>query len=718
MIQKQKEINGKVISLETGRMAKQADGSVIARVGDTVVMATVVADNSMRVGADFVPLSVDYREKFYSSGRIPGGFIKREGRPSEREVLSARLIDRQIRPLLPKNWYYETQVMVSVLSYDGENQPDILGAVAATSALSISNIPFDGPVSTVRVGRKNGKLIVNPLLEEIEEGDVEMIIAGSKDSINMVEGEANEISEKDFIEVMKLAHKSIIETIELQEEFVAEINPEKREKPEFVENDELEKEILELAESKIDNIIQNDNKTERVELTGQIFVELEEKYGEDYEEISSEVKDIVHDIIKDKVRSRILKDKIRIDGRKPDEIRKITTEVSVLPRTHGSALFTRGETQALVVTTLGTIKDSQLLDNIDGSTDKHYMLQYNFPPFATGETKMRFSVSRREIGHGNLAERSLKYMVPTKEDFPYTIRVVSDVLESNGSSSMASVCGGCLSLMDAGVKMKKMVSGIAMGMVTDGDNFVVLSDILGEEDHYGDMDFKVTGTKDGITAIQMDLKIRGLSFDRMEDALSQARDGRMHILNKMEESLTASREELNEYAPRITSITVPVDKIGDIIGPSGKMIKEIVAKTGVEIDIDQDENAGRVNIFSNDSKAAKEAEDIILSIIEEPEVGKTYEGVVKNILDFGAFVEILPGTDGLVHISELKWERVEKVTDVLKTGDKVKVKLIGMDRGKLKLSIKALLEKPEGFQDRSRDNDRNRDRGNRDRRNR
>jgi len=710
LIKKQKEINGKMISLETGRMAKQADGAVLVQMGDTVVMATVVADNKMREGADFVPLSVDYREKFYAGGKIPGGFIKREGRPSEREVLSARLIDRQIRPLLPKNWYYETQVMVSVLSYDGINQPDILGAIASTTALSISNIPFDGPVSTVRIGRKDGELIVNPIYDEIENGDIEMIIAGSKDSINMVEGEANEISEKDFIEIMKKAHSSIIETIELQEEFVAEVNPEKREKPEVVENDELNKEVLDIVESKINELIQNDNKVERGELTQKIFVELEEKYGDEYDEKKNEIKNIVSNIIKEKVRTRILKEKIRIDGRKPNEIRKITSEVSVLPRTHGSALFTRGETQALVVTTLGSTKDMQMLDNIDGTEDKHYMLQYNFPPFATGEARMKFSVSRREIGHGNLAERSLKYMVPKKEDFPYTIRVVSEIFESNGSSSMASVCGGCLSLMDAGVKIKKMVSGIAMGMVADENDFVVLSDILGEEDHYGDMDFKVTGTEDGITAIQMDLKIRGLSFERMEAALNQAREGRLHILNKMKETMTKPNEELNEYAPRIKSIKVPVDKIGAIIGPSGKMIKEIVAKTGVQIDIDQDENNGMVNIFSNDSVAAKEAEDIILSIIEEPEVGKTYDGVVKNILDFGAFVEILPGVEGLVHISELKWERVEKVSDVVKSGDKVQVKLFDIDRGKLKLSLKRLTDKPEGFEERKKSFSRDRNR--------
>ncbi len=710
MIKKQKEINGKMISLETGRMAKQADGAVLVQMGDTVVMATVVADNKMREGADFVPLSVDYREKFYAGGKIPGGFIKREGRPSEREVLSARLIDRQIRPLLPKNWYYETQVMVSVLSYDGINQPDILGAIASTTALSISNIPFDGPVSTVRIGRKDGELIVNPIYDEIENGDIEMIIAGSKDSINMVEGEANEISEKDFIEIMKKAHSSIIETIELQEEFVAEVNPEKREKPEVVENDELNKEVLDIVESKINELIQNDNKVERGELTQKIFVELEEKYGDEYDEKKNEIKNIVSNIIKEKVRTRILKEKIRIDGRKPNEIRKITSEVSVLPRTHGSALFTRGETQALVVTTLGSTKDMQMLDNIDGTEDKHYMLQYNFPPFATGEARMKFSVSRREIGHGNLAERSLKYMVPKKEDFPYTIRVVSEIFESNGSSSMASVCGGCLSLMDAGVKIKKMVSGIAMGMVADENDFVVLSDILGEEDHYGDMDFKVTGTEDGITAIQMDLKIRGLSFERMEAALNQAREGRLHILNKMKETMTKPNEELNEYAPRIKSIKVPVDKIGAIIGPSGKMIKEIVAKTGVQIDIDQDENNGMVNIFSNDSVAAKEAEDIILSIIEEPEVGKTYDGVVKNILDFGAFVEILPGVEGLVHISELKWERVEKVSDVVKSGDKVQVKLFDIDRGKLKLSLKRLTDKPEGFEEKKKSFSRDRNR--------
>lgn len=695
MITKEKMIAGKLVQLETGRMAKQADGAVLARLGDTVVLATVVSSQEMREGVDFVPLSVEFREKFYSSGKIPGGFLRREGRLSDREILSSRIIDRQLRPLLPKNWYYETQMIVNVLSYDGENQPDMLGAVAASAALSISNIPFEGPIASARAARIDGKYIINPLFSEIEESDLEIVVAGSKDTIVMVEGEAQEISENELIDGMQEAHKAIIEYIELQEELIAEIKPEKRLAPEIVENEEFNAKVLELVGKKMDKILATIMKQERAAAEDALVAEIIETLEEDYPECEQDVKRLVHDIHKDEIRKKILKKKVRVDGRKTNEIRKITAETSVLPRTHGSSLFTRGETQALVTATLGSSRDAQLLDSIDGNKDKVYMLQYNFPPFSTGEARMIRGVSRREVGHGNLAERSLKPVLPALEDFPYTIRVVSDILESNGSSSMASVCGGCLALMDAGVPIKKMVSGIAMGLISDGDKFAVLSDILGEEDHYGDMDFKVTGTEDGITAIQMDLKIDGLSFDLMKTALEQAKEGRLHILGEMKKGLDAPRAELSQWAPRMTSIKIDTEKIGAVIGPGGKVIKEIVAATGVEMDIDQD---GTVKIFTMDASKAKIAEDWVRSLVAEPEVGKIYDAKVTRLMDFGVFVEFMPGKEGLVHISEMAWDRTNAVTDVVKQNDAVKVKLFEIDsQGRVNLSIKRTTEPPEGY---------------------
>lgn len=702
MISKEREINGTLTMLQTGKVAKQAHGSVMARAGDTIVLATVVSQNQLREGADFVPLQVEYREKFYASGKIPGGFIKREGRPSDREILCARIVDRQIRPLLPKTWYYETQIIINVLSYDQVNQADVLAAVAASAALSISDIPFAGPVASVRIGRVNGSFVVNPSLEQLDLSDMDLFVAGMKDSVVMVEGESKEISEKDFLEAIRIAQESINELVDLQLAFAAELDTVKREAPVFDEMNDLEELIKSKISNEIDTLVAIVPKKERGAFEEELISKISDELSEEYPDCRSVVVGVVHDLIKDKVRQKILKEGVRIDGRKTDEIRNIWSEVSFLPRAHGSALFTRGETQALVVTTLGSKQDVQILDNIDGEGEKHYMLQYNFPPFCTGEAKMIRGTSRREIGHGNLAERALKNVVPAHDTFPYTIRVVSDILESNGSSSMATVCGGCLALMDAGVPLKKMVSGIAMGLITKDDDFAVLSDILGDEDHYGDMDFKVAGTDDGITAIQMDLKIQGLSYDKMEKALEQAREGRLYILNKMRETISEPRKELSEWAPRITTLHIPVDKIGAVIGPGGKIIREIIAATGVEIDIEDD---GTVNIFTHDSKASKEAEKRVLALVEEPEVGKIYkDATVTRLMDFGAFVEFLPGKEGLVHISELKWERVEKVSDVLKVGDKTDVKLFEIDRqGRLNLSIKRLTEPPEGYRQENRE---------------
>ena len=695
MITKEKTIAGKLISLETGRIAKQADGAVLASVGDTMVLATVVSSKKPREGADFVPLSVEFREKFYSSGKIPGGFLRREARLSDREILSSRIIDRQIRPLLPKNWYFETQVIVSVLSYDGENQPDMLGTVAASAALSISDIPFEGPIASVRAARVDGEYVINPTYAQLEETDLEIVVAGSKDSIVMVEGETKEVSEDDFLGAVKVAHEAIVEFIAMQDELVAEIKPVKREKPVDEENEDFKVKVVEMVGKKMDKILSITMKQERGDAEVDLVTEIVEALEEEYPECEDDVKNIVHDIHKEEIRKKILKKKIRVDGRKTNEIRKITAEVSVLPRVHGSSLFTRGETQALVVTTLGSSRDAQLLDSINGKEDKVYMLQYNFPPFSTGEARMIRGVSRREVGHGNLAERSLKPVLPSTEDFPYTIRVVSDIMESNGSSSMASVCGGCLSLMDAGVPLKKMVSGIAMGLITDGDKFAVLSDILGEEDHYGDMDFKVTGTEDGITAIQMDLKIEGLSFDLMKTALKQAKEGRLHILNEMKKGLDKPRAELSKWAPRMSSMKIDTEKIGAVIGPGGKVIKEIIAKTGVEMDIDQD---GVVKIFTMDAAKAKLAEDWVKALVAEPEVGKIYDAKVTRIMDFGAFVEFMPGKEGLVHISEMSWERTNAVTDIVNMNDAVKVKLFEVDsQGRVNLSIKRTTAPPEGY---------------------
>ncbi len=680
--------------LETGRVAKQANGAVLISQDDNVVLCTVVAKDEPTPGQDFFPLSVDYREKSASAGKIPGGFFKREGRPTEKEILSARLIDRPIRPMFTEGYFNETQINCNVYSSDGESDADILGCVGASAALLISDIPFDIPVSEVRVTRIDGELIVNPTFEQIEKGDYDISVAGTVDSIVMVEGEAKEISEAAFLEGVKFAHKHIIELCNFQLEFAKEIG--KAKKP-ILPSDDISEMFNDVKNLYYDEIHRLDRtiltKDERHNRHKELYDSVQTALAEKYPEMEMKLSEIMSDLQQEDMRKMILEEGRRLDGRNYTEIRPITCEVSVLPRTHGSALFTRGETQSLTTMTLGTKQDAQLVEGLlKEESYKRFILHYNFPSFSTGEVGGRPGPGRREIGHGNLAERALKKMLPDINDFPYTIRIVSDILESNGSSSMATVCAGTLSLMDGGVKIKKPVAGIAMGLIKEEDKVVILSDILGTEDHFGDMDFKVAGTTDGITAIQMDIKIRGISFDIMEKALSQAREGRLHILGIMTQSLSEPRESISQFAPHLYTLTVPVDMIGTVIGPGGKMIRHIIAESKSEIDIDDE---GKVTIAAVSKESAAIARNMIMRLTEVPEVGKIYDGVVKSIKDFGAFVEIIPNKEGLLHISEIDVKRVAKVADVLKVGDTVQVKLLGIDEmGKLRLSRKALL-KPE-----------------------
>lgn len=696
------EIGGKQLTIETGLMAKQAHGSVTVRYGDTMILATAVANKEVREDLDFFPLSVEYREKTYAAGKIPGGFHKREGRPSEKEVISARLIDRPIRPLFPENFRSETQIIISIISADQENDPDILGTIGASAALSLSDIPFEGPIAAVRVGRIGDDFILNPTFSQLEESDLEFVLAGSEESIIMVEGEAEEISENEMVEALSYGHEAIRQIIALQREMMGEAGKAKREIeiPELPEG--LAAKVEEMSRQGIRDANAFKVKEERQEKIDALTTSVLEALEEEYPDSAKTIKNIIHDIEKEEVRQMILDENIRLDGRKLSDIRDITCMVGLLPRTHGSALFTRGQTQSLVATTLGTKMDEQIIDALEGESSKSYMLHYNFPPFCTGEARPIRGTSRREIGHGNLAERALKRVIPSEESFPYTLRIVSDILESNGSSSMASVCGGSLSLMDAGVPIKTHVAGIAMGLIKKDDEVRVLSDILGAEDHLGDMDFKVAGTRDGITAVQMDIKIKGLSYDILVEALEQAREGRNHILDIMEETIAEPRQNLSPYAPRIMSFQIPNEKIGAVIGPGGKNIRQIIEDTGVKIDIDDD---GTVVIASTDEEASNKARKIIESITNDPKVGDEYEGVVNRIMDFGAFVEIAPGKDGMVHISELEYKRVNKVTDVLNLGDKVKVKVIRVEReGKIALSRRALMPKPEGWEERPKKN--------------
>ena len=696
--------DGRTISIETGRLAKQADGAVVVRMGNTMVLATVVANKEVREGFDFLPLTVEYKEKYAATGKFPGGFFKREARPSEQEILTSRLVDRALRPLFPDNWRFETQVLLSLISGEKDVAPDALAALAASSALMVSDIPFAGPISEVRVARINGIFMINPPLSALEEADLDLIVAGTLDNINMVEGEMKEISEADMLEAIKFAHDAIKDQCKIQMELadMVEKSKVKREAEPIPSNEELEQKMKEATYEKVVGLVKsfNTNKHERSEDVKAVRDEfLETLSEEELEENEGLLKEYFHDMHKEIVRNVVLDERIRLDGRKLDEIRPIWCEIDYLPSAHGSAIFTRGETQSLVTTTLGTKMDEQVIDGAVIEGKSKFILHYNFPGFSTGEAKRIMGTSRREIGHGNLAMRALKGMLPNSDENPYTIRIVSDILESNGSSSMATVCGGTLSLMDAGVKIKKPVSGIAMGLIADPESgkYAVLSDILGDEDHLGDMDFKVTGTRDGITACQMDIKVDGLSYDVLAEALEQAKKGRLHILDEMAKTISEPREDYKPHVPRIEKMIVSKEFIGAIIGPGGKVIQDIQATTNTVITIEEEGEFGLVDISSEDKDSIEAAKDRIKQIIAVPEVGEVYNGKVKTITNFGAFVEILPGKDGLLHISEIDWKRTEDVEKVLEVGQELEVKLIGLDpkTGKLKLSRKVLLPKPE-----------------------
>ncbi len=684
------DMNGKILSMETGKVAKQAHGAATVRLGDTLILATVVEAKPLDEQQDFFPLLVDYREKAYAAGKIPGGFFKREGRPSEKETVSARLIDRTLRPLFPEGYFNEVQIMVMVLSSDQENDADVLGLIGASTALSMSEIPFYQPVGAVRVGRSNGEFIVNPTFSELEACDMNLVVAGTRDFVNMVEGECREVSEQELLSALEFGHKQILVLIELQEELCAQVGKSKPQVEAPVMEPELLEAVSSLALEKIKEANRTEDKKGREEklenLLDLIMIELAERFPEK----ELRIKSILQDLEKKDMRRMILNEGRRTDGRPVDQVRPITCEVGILPRTHGSALFTRGQTQCLAVTTLGTKIDEQRIDDLEGESTKSYMLHYNFPPFSVGEVKPVRGPGRREIGHGALAERAIQPVIPKEDGFPYTVRIVSDILESNGSSSMATVCGGTLALMDAGVPIKAPVAGIAMGLIKEQERYAILTDILGVEDHLGDMDFKVTGTRGGITAFQMDVKISGVDLALLGETLTKAKEARLHILNIMEKTIAQPRPELSAYAPRIIILKVKPDKIGVIIGPGGKMIRSIIEQSGAKIDIEDD---GSVFIASTDQKAGELAQKIILQLIEEPEIGKEYMGKVKRITPFGAFVEIIPGQDGLLHISEIDTRRIKQVEDVLSLGDEVKVKIIGIDaEGKIKLSRKACFE--------------------------
>ncbi len=684
------EFNGQPLTIETGKMARQADGAVVVTYGETMVLCTVVSARKMREGQDFFPLTVNYQEKFYAGGKIPGSFFRRERGATERETLICRLIDRPMRPLFPKGYMFETQIMPTVVSADMVNDPDTLAMVAASASVQVSDIPFDGPIAAVRVGRVNGEFVANPTLEQTEQSDLEIVVSGSRDAVMMVEGEADFLSEADMLDAIFFGHDALQPLIDLQIKLAELVGTEKR-VFEIPETDaDLEAKVVSMAEPKVAEAVKIRSKQDRYAALDEIRSEIKEQLAEEYEGREGEIGAILGSVEKRVVRRMVTQDRVRIDGRDMQTIRPISCEVGVLPRAHGSALFTRGETQALVAATLGTSIDEQRMDNVQGMEFKKFLLHYNFPPFCVGETSMRLFPGRREIGHGFLAERSAAQILPSHEDFPYTIRIVSDILESNGSSSMASVCGASMALMDAGVPVKEPIAGIAMGLIKEGDDVAVLSDILGDEDHLGDMDFKVTGSANGVTALQMDIKISGVTKEIMQQALQQAKEGRIHILGEMAKTIAAPRDDLSKYAPRITSIKVKSDQVRTVIGSGGKNVRGIIDATGCAIDIQDD---GTIHIASADGEAAKRAIKMIRDLTQEAEVGKFYRGEVKKVMEFGAFVEIFPGTDGLVHISELAKERVRSVTDVLKEGDEVVVKCIGIDKqGKIKLSRKEALD--------------------------
>ena len=700
-----KKINlpdGREITIETGKLAKQADGSVVVRMGNTMLLATVVANKEAKEGVDFLPLSVDYQEKFAAAGKIPGGFLKREGRLSDYEVLICRLVDRAIRPLFPEDYHADTQVMISLISADAEAQPDALAALGASAALSVSDIPFNGPISEVRVAKVEGNYVINPTPEQREIATLELIVAADADNILMVEGEAKEVSEAEMLEAMKVAHETIKIQCAVQLELSKELNKlDKREYSHETHNEELKKEIHDKYYDRFYEIA-GKGLTVKEERKAQ-FTAVQDEYMEQFTE-EDEIDEFLigkyfHDVEKEAIRNYVLDNRKRLDGRDLDEIRPIWSEVDYLPSAHGSAVFTRGETQSLTTVTLGTKLDEQMIDGAMISGYNKFILHYNFPGFSTGEVRPNRGPGRREVGHGNLAMRALKNMIPEGEANPYTIRVVSDILESNGSSSMATVCAGSLALMDAGIQIESPVSGIAMGMISDAETgkYAILSDILGDEDHLGDMDFKVTGTEQGITACQMDIKVDGLSYEVLSEALEQAKNGRLHILGKMKETLETPREDLKPHAPRSVKVIIEKEMIGAVIGPGGKIVQEIQKETGATVIIEEVEDKGEVNIFALTKESMDNALKRVKNIAATPEEGAVYDGKVKSIMPFGAFIEFMPGREGLLHISEIKWERVEKMDGVLETGEEIKVKLVEIDKktGKFRLSRKVLLPKPE-----------------------
>ncbi len=688
MIEKvETKIGKQNLVIETGRMAKQADGAVCVSYGDSAVLVTAVASQEIREGVDFLPLTVDYREKTYAAGKIPGGFFKREGRPSEKETLTSRLIDRPLRPLFPEGYFNETQVMATVISHDQENDPDVLSIIGASAALAISQIPFTRIVGAVRVGRVNGEFVVNPTSKDLEQSDINLVIAGTKHAIMMVEGGAKEVDEETMLAALEFGHQMLKDTVEMQEQLVARCGKFKSPLPQMLIDTNIVAQVESFASGQFTDIFKIGDKLKRQERTQWLLEQTVKHFPEAREEEVQQITSAFANLERRLLRNMVLREKKRADGRGTGEIRPITCEIGLLPRVHGSALFTRGETQALVATTLGTSTDEQVMDELFGEYKKTFMLHYNFPPFSVGEVKPIRGPGRREIGHGALAERSLSTMMPSFEEFPYTIRVVSDILESNGSSSMATVCGATLSLMDAGVPIKAPVAGIAMGLIQEDGEAAILSDILGLEDHLGDMDFKVAGSSKGITGFQLDIKTEGLDLGILAKALEQAREGRSHILGKMMEAISKPRPEISKHAPKIIHMRIDPEKIRDVIGPGGRIIRGIVSETGAEIDIEDD---GRVLIAAVNPEVGEKAYNMIRALVEEVEVGKIYTGKVKRVLKFGAFVEILPGKEGLVHISELSDQRVRRVEDVLNEGDTVTVKCIEIDRqNRINLSKRA-----------------------------
>ena len=689
--------DGRSISIETGKLAKQADGSVVVRMGNAMLLATVVANKEAGEGVDFLPLTVDYREKFAAAGRFPGGFFKREARPSDQEILTMRLVDRVLRPLFPKEYYCEVQIMIQLMSHDENVMPDALAGLAASACLAVSDIPFDGPISEVRVGRINGEFVINPNRTELEQSDMDIMVGASRDFVAMVEGEMNEVSEKEMADAIRFAHEAIKIQIEAQERLKAQVGKGIRTYHIPEENQEIAKKIYDFCYDKCYAIAKEDtSKHERSDKFAAVKEECEALFSEEeLEEYSSLISKYFGKAQKEAVRNLILNENIRLDGRNTTQIRPIWCEIGYLPSPHGSSIFTRGETQALATVTLGTSREANVIDIPSEQGEEKFYLHYNFPPFSTGEARPLRGTSRREIGHGNLAQRALKKMIPA--DCPYTIRLVSEILESNGSSSMATVCAGTLALMDAGIQMVKPVSGIAMGLITDGDKYAVLSDILGDEDHLGDMDFKVTGTKDGITACQMDIKIKGLTYEILEKALAQAKEGRMHILGKITETIATPAKNVKPHAPKIVKIEMPKEYIGAFIGTGGKNIQELQERTKTTIVVEEVGELGVVEILGTDAEGIKEAQEAVYAVSFEPKEGEIYKVRVARLVDFGAFVEFVPGKDSLLHISEIAWERIEKSSDVLKEGDIIEVKYLGIDSKtkKSRVSRKVLLPKPD-----------------------